>query len=715
MPFKPDPQPTTRRSTAAAPVTVDNGTGRFVPDRVETTQPTAEFPNPQGISDLARRGFGRGGRAPDEATRRAMMNNGFTRTVEGLIDDPMGTLEAGAAGFNRGVANLAGLPVDTIANVGDLLGMAYGATRAAFSDRPANEFYEPFDRSQHFGTGENLANLLDRGSEAVGGGPVTQNPRPENPAARLAFGVGQSVPGALTLRQVAANTAGGAGSAVVAEAGGDPATQAMAGMLGGRAAERRTPPAGSPWSRDVLEQQARGQQPANAQQGPFLPDSGGAAAAMPPQLAKVPTEMRGPLMVALMRGDRDLATSVIDAETLPVPVRMLEGQARGDAKLISEELNLRGTDERLPQVLQEQNQALIENLDTIRREVAPNVVGNDHVQNGQALIDSYKAYDEPVRAEITAAYKALEDANGGNIAINSKAFVDAADAALGKKLKARYLPAAIRGDLDQIKEQGGLMTLEQFENLRTNLATAARDADRGALGGGGNAAAAIRLVRDELENMPVEGAAADVKALADRARALSKARFDRMRADPAYEAAVDDPTPAGELSPFADEFVRKHVVNGKAANLQRMRENLSADPIAAETIAAAALNYVKGKSGVNLYTNEGNFSQAGYNRALAELTPRLKALVPDQVAEVLEQLGRVARRVQVRPKGAYVNESNTFVAATAKNLGENVLNKLSLGTKAGTELRRRTGEKRDRARVDRALDPANYLSTAPEE
>lgn len=710
MPFVPDQQqPAPRRAS----VTVDQGTGRFVPDAPAKPSGynSTSYTSPYAYFDPAwRREHGIKDAAPE-------VGRGIANVLVDASQDPLGTLQSIPAGFNKGVALLAGVPMDFSANVVDLLGAGYGATRSLFTGEDPNSLYQPFDRSQLPLAGEWNARMLDKGTEAIGAGPVTQNPAPNNAAARLLYSTSAAVPGALTGRQLVANAGGGAASSIVAEAGGDPASQAIAGLAGGRAAEGRGgPPAGNPWSRDVLEQRARGGQPgAQAQPGAFLPDSGGAAAAMPPQLERVPQEMRGPLIVAMMRGDRDLATAVVDAETLPVPVKMLEGQARGDAKLISEELNLRGTDERVPQVLQEQNAALIENLDTIRREVAPNVVGNDHVQNGQALIDSYKAYDAPVRAEITAAYKALEDANGGQLPINGKSFVDAADAALSKKLKTRYLPAALRGDLDQIREDGGLLTLEQYENLRTNLATAARDADRGALGGGGNAATAIRIVRDALEEMPIEGAGAEIKALADKARSLSKARFDRMRADPAYEAAVDDPTPPGELSPFADEFVRKYVVNGKAANLGKMREHLAADPLAAETIAAAALNYVKGKSGINLYTNEGNFSQAGFNRALADLTPRLKALVPGEVAELLEQLGRVARRVQVRPKGSYVNESNTFVAATAKNLGENVLNKLSLGTKAGTELRRRQGEKRDKARVDRAIDPIKYLTQTGDE
>lgn len=662
--------------------------------------PAPGVTNPTGASRAAQQGYGRGGRAPSNETLAAMRDNGLTRTVEGAIADPIGTLNAIPAGLNRGVVAIPGLVADTGANVIDLLGMGYGASRSLISGRPANEFYETYDRAQVVGSGEYLANKLDQGLGSVGAGAATRNPSPNNPAARILYAGASGIPGAVTGRMALAGGAGGASSQIVAEAGGGPAAQAAAGLLGGRVAERVpaspqrpvTPPPSSS----------------------FGPDSASAAAATP-QLAKVPADLRGPIIEATMRGDREMVSRVIEAETLPIPIKLLEGQARQDPRLISDEHNLRAIEgSGIPERMQEQNQALIDNLDEIRREVSPNVVASDHIQNGQALIDSYKAYDAPIREAITAKYKALEDANGGQLPINAKSFVDAADKALGKKLKTRYLPNAIAGDLAEFREAGGMMTFEQFENLRTNLATEARKADRA---GDGNASAAINVVRRELENMPMDGVSAELKAMADDARASARARFEALDNDPAYRAAVDDDTPSGELSAFADEFVKKYVVNGKLANLTRMREKLGADPTASETLAAAALNYVKSKSGVNLYTNEGNFSQAGFNRALAEITPRLGAMVPNNVAEMLQQLGNVARHVQMRPKGAFVNESNTFTAAAgevAKGYGEGALNTVVPGAQLGTFIRKSRQKGRDKDRASRALDPRKYLTKAPD-
>lgn len=621
----------------------------------------------------------------------------FGADMRGQVKDFAGSIPAG---FNRGVVALAGLPVDTVTNAVDLLGMAYGATRAGLSGRPADEFYTPQDRANTFGTGDNLSGYLDRAVTAVGGSPVTQNPN-DTPAGRIGYGVGASIPGAVGARQVAGNIAGGGASSVVAESGGDPATQAMAGLLGGRVGERTGAPRAP---------RAAGAEP--PQSSSFGLDSASAAAATP-DLGNVPADLRAPLVKAFQRGDRDVVERVVRAETLPIPIRMMEGQARGDSSLMADEFNLRGTDKNLSNAFDEQNQALIDNLDEIRREASPNVVAADHIQNGQGLIDAYKAYDEPRRAEITAMYKALEDANGGQLPVKAGAFVRAADAELAKKLKTRYLPSEIAGDLAQFREDGGLMTFEQLENLRTNLAAAARKADAAR---DGNAAAAIGVVRRALETAPMD-VPPQLKQLADQARAAARARFEALEADPAYRAAVDDDTPAGELSASADDFVKKFVVNGKAANIKRMQEALAGDPVAGETIAAAALNYIKKRSGIDPYTNAGNFSQAGFNRALAEIMPKLGQLVPTKTSELLQQLGLVAGDLQRQKKGGTFNNSGTFSAAAregAKGYTEGVLNTVVPGAQLGSFVRKRRADARDKNRAARALDPRKYLTEGSE-
>lgn len=391
-----------------------------------------------------------------------------------------------------------------------------------------------------------------------------------------------------------------------------------------------------------------------------------------------------------------------DADTLPIPVRLTWGEALRDPAMISREQNMRAKDPQRAKFYQERDQSLRDNLDEIRAQTGPTVVHRDHVQNGQALVDAYKEMDAPIRADISAKYKALEEANGGTMPISGKSFVDAADAALAKKFKTKRLPAEIRSELDDIREEGSL-SFQRFEELRTSLATDARKAERS---GDGNAAIAIRVVRDALESIPMEGEAAGLKKLADSARAAAKARFDRLEADPAYRAAAEDKTPIGEPSTEADTFVRKYVINGKGANLQRMRENLAANEEAGQTIAVSALNYLKDSSEGK--AKSGNFSQAGYNSALNHLSPRLQYLLPETVAAQAQQLGRVANYTQFQPRGSFVNNSNTFVAAAgegAKSALEGMVNMKMGGVPGGTFVRKKLEGKAEAKEWERAIAP----------
>lgn len=441
----------------------------------------------------------------------------------------------------------------------------------------------------------------------------------------------------------------------------------------------------------------------------------GAAAAVPSRLMTASPDLQAAIRAEARQGgvNPEALDRHLEADSLPVKVRLTKGQATQDPVLISDEMNRRGKDPEFASRFNEQNQQLIDNLDEIRRETSPGVVGNDPIQNGQQIVDSYKTIDQAARDEIAAAYKAARDVNGGELPMDAQAFTKAADVALKKNMKARYVPSEIAADLAEIRETGS-MNFETFENLRTNLAAEARKAERS---GDGNAAAAVNLVRDAIENVEPLGKAKEVKPLFDKARSMAKARFDRLRADPAYKAAIEDSAEIGQASPLADQFVEKYIVKGKGAHLDRMRENLSNDAAAHEVISAAALNYLKAKSGVNLYTNEGNFSQAGFNRALSEITPKIDRLLSPQAAEQVQTLGNVSRYVQAQPRGSFVNNSNTTVAAHAANIAkgavERGVNAILPGADLGTLGREKLARRAEKKEVEEALKPGAGIGMKP--
>lgn len=371
----------------------------------------------------------------------------------------------------------------------------------------------------------------------------------------------------------------------------------------------------------------------------------------------------------------DILQRHIEADTLPVPVRISAGQASLDPAMISDEMNSRGgkSPKVSPEFYNAQGKALAQNLDVIRKNAAPDVTADNPTDHGQVLVDQYKAMDAPVVADIAAKYKALEDANGGEFPLDGKALAANTQAALDKALKSNSVPADLQANLDKFAN-GRQMTFQDFETMRSDAA----DAQRTATDGRQRAAAAI--VREQLEAMPLTPEAAALKPLADAARAAAKARFDALDSDPAYKAAVSDGVPAGESSPLADSFVQKYLVNGPRANVLQMRKNLADQPIAQQTIPAATVDYLRGKAKADVDT--GQFNAASFNGTVDKLKPKFDALMDPASAATIQQVGNVAKYTTVQPKGSFVNNSNTLVGMgldVAKNRIGDALNTATLG------------------------------------
>ncbi len=364
------------------------------------------------------------------------------------------------------------------------------------------------------------------------------------------------------------------------------------------------------------------------------------------------------------------------AEAQSIGVNLTAGQASGDATAISNEMNLRGKSPELMQTITSQNPALINALDTVRTKVAPDVTvhGSDI---GQQLVDSYKTRDAQAQAAISANYKKLEEANGGQFPLNGGQFVNFATQALKDKNVSRFLPGPVQGILDDLKGSGN-MTFNDFENYRTILAQQQRAAERA---GDGTAAYAVQTVRNSLENIPMSDAAAGVKQLADTARASAAQRFKAIESDPAYKAAVNDDAAISQASPLADKFVQNYIVNGRAANVAKMSKTLSYDPAATQAMKAGLIDNLKSSAGIDLRTNTGNLSQAGLNKAIGDLGSKAGQILGDD-ADTINTIGNVARYTQVQPKGSFVNNSNTFagmVGASAQGALEHAADIKTLG------------------------------------
>lgn len=446
------------------------------------------------------------------------------------------------------------------------------------------------------------------------------------------------------------------------------------------------------------------------------------AAAAAPDVSKLSPQVQGEI-ANISRSGGQLHTTALErhaeAESLEVPVPLTRGQARGDSALTSQEFNSKGQNPEIGQRYEYQNQALKDNLDEFRRQAAPGAVGNDPVQNSQALIDHLKTYDEGKVATIDKAYtdarEAYKQESGGqDLQMDGNSFVKQAQQNLKEGNKAKFLPPSVQSVLSEVSDNGGKLSFPDWDANRTILANEVRKAQRA---GDGNAVAAISAVRNALEAAEPVGASATVKPLFDQARSLAKARFDEMKADPAYRAVVEDDAPTGEQSDLNKTFAEKYIIGGTRGNLQRLRQKFEGNDEANQTVTAVALNHLKQKAGVDMYTGSGNFSQAGYNKALAEIEPRSRELLGDQLAEKTRTLGNVARYTQEQGRGGFQNNSHTLVGALAHAAGaevgsyaEHAVNTVTPGLKLGTKAAEVVGAHRNTQWVRDTLKPGAGLA-----
>jgi hypothetical protein len=387
----------------------------------------------------------------------------------------------------------------------------------------------------------------------------------------------------------------------------------------------------------------------------------------------------------------------IEADTLPVPVRLTEGQATGDVVKLSNEQNRRGKDPVLAQRFNEQNGQLIENLSLIRDKAAPGVYGTKKIENSQGIIDSYKEINNNLENGINADYKALRDAAGGQFPVDAPQLLKNIDTKLKKELLSNEAPAGQLKEIQRLAESNS-MTFEDYLSARRNLGEIARTNPDGSV------RKAAGYMIEELEKLPLKAEAAAQKPLADKARASARARFQMLEKDPAMKAAVDDSVPA-------DKFIDKFVVNGVNKNINTMVEHLGRDSPAHQHMAAGTINWLTDKAGI--VDGNGNFSQTGYNRALKKLddVQNVNAIFNQEAASQLKTLGNVARYTQAQPRGAFVNNSNTLVGSLAekasKAVGVGVEGGLNLavpGLQLGTSVMEMRARRASEAQTKKALE-----------
>jgi hypothetical protein len=310
---------------------------------------------------------------------------------------------------------------------------------------------------------------------------------------------------------------------------------------------------------------------------------------------------------------------------------------------------------------EQQPKQLANAFEQSKRRNAPDISSEaDASELGQITINSLAQKDLLRQQAISKAYKALEDANGGQFPIDTGKLKQNIDAELLQKYKSRYLSEGISGDLKQFVDNP---TFEGFEALRTNLADEMRSAKDG------KTRQAAYIVREQLEKMPIfeenigSEQAIKLKGLADNARKLYAERQKIIANNPAYKAAVkeasslDDVVSQGE-SLNADKFHKKFVSSASPEAIRRLKSELSPDDLANQAIAFSELERSK-RAITN--ANESRVKSDTFADFIKKNKSVLREALPPEAMQDVMEIGLLNSKIG-KPEAGGFNYSNSYTA-----------------------------------------------------
>ena len=426
------------------------------------------------------------------------------------------------------------------------------------------------------------------------------------------------------------------------------------------------------------------QPPVNANQ---MPQSVGAAQATPAAV------LQGNIDAAIANASPELQAHIRTKppESINVPaleVRSLEekhgvnlstGQRTGDTGLYSQEWNKRGETNILNEHFNEQPKQFKAAFENSIRRNAPDIFETDPSSIGQLQINGLAAKDAKRVTAIDAAYKDFRDRyvqsrqDAGlpidkDFPVDGNSFLKNTESALKNELLQHDVPPAIKSLLDDIREKNGNMTYNEFINLDKRLSAKTKE-------GNGSERAAAFVIRKELQNVPLSSEASALQPFYENARGLAKERFDTIKNNPAYRAAINEATDLKELASTgeslkADKFHDKFVNKGSPESIRRMKAELADDPQALQAMTAGELRIAMRKAGLATDTPDLNPKQlANY---IYDNKGRLQeALGPEGMKDLME-MAALSSKVGM-PKTGTFNYSNTFSSQLAEMAKQGLL------------------------------------------
>jgi len=385
---------------------------------------------------------------------------------------------------------------------------------------------------------------------------------------------------------------------------------------------------------------------ADAMLAQALSETGQTVADVPPQVIQ---SLRSQVADALRHGRKlDAAALLRQADADVVGVKLTQGQLTRDPTQFAAERNLRGVTEGLPlmQRFDEQNRTM---TSLLTKGFGADRAAEPYAAGGQ-LIDSLRAADQGMRAQVTNAYTAARGSAGAGSELNLTGL--AQDYA---KIISDYGTKNIPQAVAQRLEQMGLLS-----GTQRKLVTAADAEDL------------LQVINKNRSNDPaVNSALGEIREAVKRAvttaevdggpfttaRAMAAQRFALHDAVPALKAAAN-----GEVS--ADDFVQRFVLRAKTDEAKRLAAMLSRnDPEAfqqaRDQIGASLARAAFGEN----TAGDRVFASERFAKALRTMgSEKLRAFfTPEEVAKV-QALARVSSYINATPAGSPVNTSNTAAA-----------------------------------------------------
>lgn len=427
--------------------------------------------------------------------------------------------------------------------------------------------------------------------------------------------------------------------------------------------------------------------------------SAGAAAAVPENV------LRGNIDAALAQASPELQAHIASKNPRAVDLPALEtrsleekhginltrGQRTGDTGLYSQEWNKRGETSTLGEHFNEQPKQFKNAFENSIRKNAPDISETDPSAIGQVQINALAAKDAKRVQAIDAAYKDFRDqyvqsrqAAGlpvdKDFPVDGNSFLKNTESALKNELLQHDVPPAIKLLLDDIRQNNGNMTYSEFINLDKRLSAKTKE-------GNGSERAAAYVIRQQLQDLPLSPEAAALQPLYENARSLAKERFDTIRTNPAYRAAINEAADLKELASTgeslkADKFHDKFVTKGTPESIRRMKAELADDPQAVQAMVAGELRQAMRKAG--LATDVPDLNPKTLANYIHDNKGRLQEALGPQGMQDLMELTALSSKVGM-PKTGTFNYSNTFSGM----LGE--LAKQGLSSAAEAKLATMTG------------------------